>query len=342
MRSKLADFYLCPATKGKLVLTDAVLEGDRVTSGKLKAGENIYEIEDGIPNFIRRADLTALEIDTQKSYDLAADRIYDAAIDWLFASFCANEDDVRESMIDGLAIKDDSKVLEVSCGTGRDSFRIARRLGKQGVFFVQDIASNMVAKTSDRFCNEFNEKYKISCEVNYFVSNATYLPFPDGYFDAVFHFGGFNTFGDQKATLSEFARITKIGGKVVVGDESLPPWLEGTTFGEIVCTNNRMFRHKAPLNALPACARNVVVRWILGECFYLIDFSVGEGEPPLNLDLPHQGRRGGSMRTRHFGQLEGVTLEAKKLAIEAAAKEGVSLHQWLDALVRQGARKSLG
>jgi ubiquinone/menaquinone biosynthesis C-methylase UbiE/uncharacterized protein YbaR (Trm112 family) len=341
MKKELSDFYLCPFTKRKLVLIDAVVHGDCITSGKLVSGENVYEIKDGLPDFIRKEDLTALEIGTQHEYDLVAEQIYDAALEWLFASFYANEDDVRESMIDGLGLTADSKVLEIGCGTGRDSFRIARRMGKNGVFFVQDISRNMVAKTKNLFNREFREKYGISCEVNSFVSNATNLPFPDRYFDAVFHFGGFNTFGDQEAALAEFARISKIGGKVVVGDESLPPWLEGTTFGEIIYTNNSLFRHKVPLAALPVCARNVVLRWVLGECFYLIDFAVGDGEPPLNLDLQHEGRRGGSMRTRYFGQLEGVTLEAKKLAIEAARKKGVSLHQWLDDLVREGARKNL-
>ncbi|HNB23630.1 MAG TPA: methyltransferase type 11, partial [Candidatus Melainabacteria bacterium] len=83
------------------------------------------------------------------------------------------------------------------------------------------------------------------------------------------------------------------------------------------------------------------VRWLLGSCFYLIDFRVGNGPPPLNLDLPHKGRRGGTMRTRYFGQLEGVSTEAKELAMEAAKKKNVSLHAWLDELVRSAAQKDL-
>ena len=47
------------------------------------------------------------------------------------------------------------------------------------------------------------------------------------------------------------------------------------------------------------------------------------------------------MRTRYFGQLEGVTQEAKQMAIEAAKKRGVSLHQWLDELVRERADEDL-
>ena len=341
MKKALTDFYLCPFTKSKLTLKDAVFEGESVASGTLLGKETSYAIHDGIPTFIRKEQLSNLEIDTQREYDLVADEFYDAALDWLFASFYESEENVREQMIELLGLKRESKVLEVGCGTGRDSFRIARRLGKEGTFFLQDLSPRMVKKTKRLFEDTYTDKYAISCETNCFISSATHLPFPDRYFDAVFHFGGFNNFGDQKATFEEFCRITKIGGKIVCGDESLPPWLEGTTFGEIIYTNNSLFRYKVPLNTLPVAARNVTLRWILGGCFYLIDFVVGEGEPPVNLDLPHKGRRGGTLRTRYFGQLEGVTLEAKKLANEAAKKKGLSMHEWLDTLVKEQAKKDL-
>jgi hypothetical protein len=76
----------------------------------------------------------------------------------------------------------------------------------------------------------------------------------------------------------------------------------------------------------------------LGGCFYLIDFKVGDGPPPVDIDLPHKGWRGGTMRTRYYGRLEGVTPEARKMAIEAAKAKGVSVHKWLDSLVREAAR----
>ena len=120
-------------------------------------------------------------------------------------------------MLDPLKLSASSKVLEVGCGTGRDSFRIARRLGKDGVFFLQDISPKMVEKTKWLFQNTFTKKYDIACEVNCFISNATNLPFPDRYFDSVFHFVGFNNFGDQKGTLEEFCRLTKKWGRLVYG-----------------------------------------------------------------------------------------------------------------------------
>jgi hypothetical protein len=40
--------------------------------------------------------------------------------------------------------------------------------------------------------------------------------------------------------------------------------------------------------------------------------------------------------------LEGVTPETKKLAEQAREKRGISMHQWLDEVVRQAALKDLG
>ncbi|HEY2799104.1 MAG TPA: class I SAM-dependent methyltransferase [Chthoniobacterales bacterium] len=293
-----------------------------------------YPIRDGIPAFLPFDLLSETERATQAEYDETAEQKYDAAVDWLFRSFYEDEDKVREGMLDLLCLALDSRVLEIGSGTGRDSFRIARRLGEKGEFFVQDLSEQMVRQTRNRLETEKNER-GLRPAINYFAATARLLPFREGFFDAAFHFGGFNNFSEPKATLAEMTRVVRPGGRIVFGDESLPPWLSGTEVGEMIVTNNPLFRHKLPLEHLPINARDVTVRWILGGCFYLIDFKVGDGPPPLDIDLPHQGWRGGTLRTRYYGRLEGVTPEARQLAIAAAKKEGVSVHAWLDAIVRR-------
>ena len=47
------------------------------------------------------------------------------------------------------------------------------------------------------------------------------------------------------------------------------------------------------------------------------------------------------MRSRYYGVLEGVTPEAKALARTAAERAGKSVHDWLDGLVREAARREL-
>ncbi len=47
------------------------------------------------------------------------------------------------------------------------------------------------------------------------------------------------------------------------------------------------------------------------------------------------------MRSRYYGVMEGVTPETKELARRAAAGAGVSIHEWLDRLVRRQATADL-
>jgi predicted HicB family RNase H-like nuclease len=49
--------------------------------------------------------------------------------------------------------------------------------------------------------------------------------------------------------------------------------------------------------------------------------------------------RGGSHRTRYFGKLDGVTPDLKQRAVDAAAREGVSLTAWLEKTLRQALDK---
>jgi len=270
-----------------------------------------------------------------------ADEIYDVAVDWQFAAMYEDEDAVRESLVDMLDLAPGAIVLEVGCGTGRDSFRLARRLSRDGWLHMQDLSPGMVRACARRMSDPAVAG-GFACRFDYSISNAMALPFPDKVFDAVFHFGGFNQFGDLRKGAAELARVARPGARVVIGDEAVAPWLRGTEFEAIVTTNNPLFKIEAPLAVLPEGARDVTVRWIIGNCFYVIGFRKGEGPPPLNLDLPHKGWRGGTMRSRYFGLLEGVTIEAKALAKQAASKSGMSVHEWLDRLVKAEAAAVLG
>jgi SAM-dependent methyltransferase len=335
-------YYRCPLTGSNLVLADAVSKGSDVVGGVLVAADGRrYPIESGIPHFASAEMLTGIESQMRAEYDGVAEGIYDAAIDWQFESFYEDEDAVRESLIDMLSLRADSRILEVGCGSGRDSRRLARRLDERGRLFMQDLSANMV-EVCRRKIEEAAKTKELQGGREYSVSKASQLPFPDDFFDAVFHFGGFNQFGDLEKAAGEFARVTKPAGRILYGDEAVAPWLKGSEFDRIVTTNNPLFSAEIPLRSVPPCARDVTIRWIVGNCFYVIAFSKGDGPPPLNLDLPHKGRRGGTMRTRYYGQLEGVTTEAKTLAREAAAKAGVSLHEWLDQLVKRHAAREIG
>jgi len=225
-------------------------------------------------------------------------------------------------------------VLEVGAGTGRDTEIIARRLGGTGKLFCQDLTRSMLEHNRQRLA-------AAGLTAEFSLGNASYLPFPDRFFDAVYQFGGIGEFPDIAQFFREAVRVIKVGGRVVVGDESMPPWLRNTTFAKVLTLTNPQFNAPLPLEHVPVEARQVRLRWIIGGTFYLLDFTVGDGEPTADFDFPIPGPRGGTLRSRYWGQLEGVTPETKALAMKARETLGVSMHDWLDGLVRREAEKLL-
>jgi len=295
--------------------------------------ENIYPFIKNIP------DLTfprELEIHDQKVKDFYNSRaeVYDKFLPLTFKTYFKNELEVRNDFITALNINKGNKVLEVACGTGRDSELIAKKLGTNGELCLQDISPLMLKKCIERLKDN-------PIKTHFCVSNACYLPFPSRYFDATYSFGGLGEFSDIRKSLMEMVRVTKLGGKIVVGDESMPPWLRETEFSKILTTTNPQFEAELPLNQIPIEARELRLRWVIGGVFYLIDFEVGNGEPDADFDFEIPGERGGTYRTRYEGQLEGVTKEVKKLAYDAIRKKGISMHKWLDNIVRQAAQNDL-
>lgn len=335
MRFGEENFYVDPVTLESLTLSDAVRDGDEVMSGVLiSPSGHRFEICNGVPNLVYPFELPAVD---REALQQSEDRVdgYDRYLPLTFSTYGEDEQSVRNAMIDKLDLRPGAIVLETGAGTGRDSEIIARRLGADGRLYIQDLSPSFLAKNIERMRGT-------NAHVEPALANGYYLPFAENSFDACYHFGGINAFGNIKRAFSEMARVTKPGGKVVVGDENMPPWLRETEFARILMNSNPEFAYPLPLDKLPVEARKTRLEWIIGGVFYVIDFVVGEGEPTADFDFPIPGVRGGTHRTRYYGQLEGVTPEAKRLAYEARAKTGKSMHQWLDEVVRQAAMRDIG
>ena len=124
-------------------------------------------------------------------------------------------------------------------------------------------------------------------------------------FDAAYHFGGLNLFRNIRKGISEMDRVVKPGGRIVISDEGVAPWLKPTELGKMLIKNNPLYVHDAPLSLLPDTARSVNLSWELSNCFYVIEFTVSDTLPHVNIDVPHIGKRGGSIRSRYFGSSRG-------------------------------------
>lgn len=265
-----------------------------------------------------------------------AAEVHDNSLRWVFDTLGSDESSLRTSLVNRLRLKSGDRVLVTGAGAGNDLPFIAEMLQGKGEIFAQDIAQQMLVSGAER-----HSAYVSECgiEISFSVSDATNLPFGDKSFDAAYHFGGVNLFPDVKKGIAEMNRVVKPGGRVLVSDEGLAPWLVDSELGKMLIENNSLYKYPAPLSSLPETARNVHVSWELSNCFYVIDFEASDVSLDINIDVPHVGLRGGSIRTRYYGKLEGITPELRDRIYEEAHKKGISRVDYIEALLREGMKK---
>lgn len=256
------------------------------------AKAHTFEIRDGFADLVHPSSLLDSDAEFKDKYDAGAET-YDSGLDWLFAVFSEKEEAVRQRMIDLLALEPGHRVLEVGCGTGRDSEHILARIGDGGLLHAQDLSIGMLRVA--------RRKLGATRTIEYSLANAAFLPFSTAAFDRAYHFGGINAFGERRRAIEELTRVVKPGGKVVFGDEGIAPWLRRKRIGRILIRANPLYAHSPPMSQLPANARDVRLHWLIGNAFYLVEYVVGAGPPPVDLDLPIPGPRGGTLRTRYYG-----------------------------------------
>ena len=317
------NIFICPRTHKDLFKQK---EGLNNAEGILYPYLIIDNQYSRIPNFVNSS------ID-DSSLASAEDYIDDSSVDkyrnfvsWLFETFNEDETEFRKSLVNRLKLSPGDKVLVTGCGLGDDIPPILDQIGLLGEVHVNDLSSKMVLSTYHRF-------HRTDINILYSVCDAGCLPYRDDFFDAAIHFGGINLFSDIEQSILEMERVVKVGGKVVFGDEGIAPWLKKTEYGLIAINNNNLWALESPIEFLPRNAVNVNLTWVLGNCFYLIDFEISNVGPYMNLDVKHKGSRGGTMRTRYYGQLEGVSAQSKDFVLRDAKKKKISVHEWLENFI---------
>lgn len=318
--------YVSPANHSPLIERDHRF---------IDSENNQFEYFNGVPNLVFPKKLDQTDLESLRWYHDNADT-YDEYLPLTFQTFGVDEDVERDKLIAKLNLQPGDVVLETGCGTGRDSIKIAEKIGPSGSLYLQDISYDILKHAIARF----NHKKGVA-DVHFSLANGSYLPFESNVFDKVFHFGGINTFGDKKRALAEMTRVVKPEGLVVFGDENMPVWLRDTEFGKVLMNSNPHYKFDLPLEAIPIEARNVSVEWIIGGVFYVVAFTKGSGAPEANFDFKIPGARGGTHRTRYYGQLEGLTPDSLALARKARASRNVSMHDWLEEAVRTAAERDL-
>ena len=269
--------FICPKTKTKLVLSE-----DGRTLHNTSTDEMIsYEIDD-ILDLTYPKELFEQDRKERVAYDDAFQR-YDRGVTWVFESLNSDEQANRQKMCDLLHLKPGMKVLEVGAGTGKDSELIIKAIAPNGEAYLSDLSPKMLQLAKQRLNPE-------GVTVNYFIANGTYLPFEDNTFDAVFHFGGINTFAERKEAFEEFNRVAKVGARIVVGDESVPAWLRNEPTYKTLMKANPMFADEVPLQDLPKNIENFELHWIFGFGYYVIGYNKSSIIPEVNVNLQIPGK----------------------------------------------------
>jgi ubiquinone/menaquinone biosynthesis C-methylase UbiE len=241
-----------------------------------------FPVRVGVPDLVYPEHLLPSDVDARDQYDSVAE-FYDDYAEWVCRTTNSNQAALRATLADRLELKPGDRVLEISCGTGLDLPPVVEKVGDHGTVAAIDLSAEMLRIASSRMAG-------LRPTVHFARCNAAYLPFADGAFDALLHFGGLNTFGELERSLAEMTRVVRVGGKVVIGDEGIAPWLLQTAYGRTIVRNDPLYRLQPPLAALPAHAQEVQLSWLLGNSFYLLEYRVGSQAPQLDLDLKIPGR----------------------------------------------------
>lgn len=117
----------------------------------------------------------------------------------------------KKHTIELSGIRPGKTVLDLAGGTGDLTKAFAKRVGKTGKVVLADINENMVRVGRDRLTNK-----GIIGNVEYAITNAEALAFPDNTFDLVTMAFGLRNVTNKDKALAEIYRVLKPGGQMMV------------------------------------------------------------------------------------------------------------------------------
>lgn len=274
MRASSLEILRCPHC-GALLALEATESADRVSEGRLtsRCGRS-FPVSGGIPNLVFPP--------AQPYVDENAEN-YDALTAFISQLLGADEGEERRRVVDLLELSGGERVLDVACGTGADFPALLDAVGSSGEVHALDICPRML-HVARRKLGPGDSPVELC------LANGVHLPYADDAFDALLHIGTLNRFPDVKRALAEMVRVVKVGGKIIAADEGLAPWLRDDDYAGILKKFGDLFVGEPPLSELPPEARDVQLRWLMGDAYFAIVFRVGEGARSLNLDARLPGR----------------------------------------------------
>ncbi len=133
-----------------------------------------------------------------------------------FLEFLDRQADIRRlrnEALTALQLTRGQKVLDLGCGIGGATFPVADITGPTGLAAGVDISSAMIEVATKRAAGRAGMEFR--------VGEASAIPYPDKYFDAVRCERVFLYLPDRLGAIHEMQRVVKPGGRIVLLDTDL-------------------------------------------------------------------------------------------------------------------------
>lgn len=119
----------------------------------------------------------------------------------------SHHSDITEQTLSFMAIRPQDRILDLGCGTGWASRRMAR-LASAGEVVGLDVADEMLRRAQESSAGVDN--------VRYVWGSAENIPFPDDQFSKVLSVESFYYYADQGKALDELRRVIAPGGELFI------------------------------------------------------------------------------------------------------------------------------
>lgn len=216
----------------------------QLSGGHLDGGPRRYPIVDGVPWLLEEERVAAIDHHFQRQYGEDTARKYDAVLRLQSLLIGCWEPAERRRMVELLAAPKGGRVLEIAVGTGANLPFLSRVVGSGGEIIGVDLSMAMIDVAQRR-------AQSLPSSVHFVRADACHLPFADDTFDAVFHFGGLNMFGDVEAALREMVRVAKPGASIVTSDEGMSEARRRTWLGRRLGRMNNLNLCRPPFAEIP-------------------------------------------------------------------------------------------
>ena len=113
-----------------------------------------------------------------------------------------------------LSLAENSKVLDIGCGTGWAS-RMVAKMVPHGEVVGLDLAEGMVKKARQLISKDKPPDYE---NLSFEVADAEDIPYPNDYFDCVICVESFSWYPDPSKAVREMGRVLKPEGRLYVAD----------------------------------------------------------------------------------------------------------------------------